>query len=452
MLPGVPFPRRLEVAIAEDATKTGDVVDELVAWLEANWDPDLSVEEWWERLGLSGWAAPSLPENAYGKGLSRNDTVRAQQAIARFGATGAPAGLGLALAAPTIATHGAQEQIDLYVRDIVTGKKAWCQLFSEPGAGSDLAGLTTRAIADGDEWIVTGQKVWTSSGQTADLGMLLARTDFDVPKHQGITWFVIDMHQPGVDVRPLKEMTGRALFNEVFLSEARVNNDAIIGGLNKGWAAANTTLMHERGALGAGGGEGTAGGAMPGTVAGNLAKRAGDLAPKGDDAGRRARAGVLTGGGVKLLIEAAKSSGALGDPILRQDLAELHTLGELGRFNNLRLKAAKAAGGDVPGIANISKLMMSRIVRLSRDVGLRILGPLGMLHSYDDAGRKELDTITGNPFRSAITEMALFAQGPSIYGGTDQIQRNIIGERVLGLPKEPNEDKTRPFAELPKNA
>jgi alkylation response protein AidB-like acyl-CoA dehydrogenase len=229
---------------------TTDVIDELGAWLESNWDPDLTVADWWARLGLAGWAAPSLPENAYGKGLSRNDAVRVQAEISRFGALGAPAGLGLMLAAPTIATHASQEQIDLYVKDIVTGQKAWCQLFSEPGAGSDLAGLTTRAERDGDEFIVNGQKVWTSGGQIADLGMLLARTNFDAPKHQGITWFVIDMHQPGVEVRPLRELTGRAMFNEVFMSDARVPANAIIGDLNNGWAAANTTLAHERASLG----------------------------------------------------------------------------------------------------------------------------------------------------------------------------------------------------------
>ena len=182
---------------AERTTPSTDAVEEVRAWLEENWDPDLTVAEWWERLGLSGWAAPGLPEHAYGKGLNRNDAVAVQGAIADFGALGAPGGLGLLLAAPTIATHGTQEQIDLYVRDIVTGQKAWCQLFSEPGAGSDLAGLQTRAIKDGEEWVVTGQKVWTSGGQVADMGMLIARTDPDVPKHQGITYFGIDMHQKG---------------------------------------------------------------------------------------------------------------------------------------------------------------------------------------------------------------------------------------------------------------
>src|SRR5437762_14025153 len=162
----------------------GELVAELRAWLEQNWDPELTVGEWWERLGLAGWASPTLPENAYGRGLSRPEAARVAAEIGKAGALGAPAGLGLLLAAPTIATHGTQEQIDLYVRDIVTGQKAWCQLFSEPGAGSDLAGLTTKAVRDGDEWIVNGQKVWTSFGSVADLGMLLARTAPELPKHQ----------------------------------------------------------------------------------------------------------------------------------------------------------------------------------------------------------------------------------------------------------------------------
>ena len=432
---------------------TTDIIDELPAWLEANWDPDLTCADWWERLGLAGWAAPSLPENAYGKGLSRNDTVRVQSEISRFGALGAPAGLGLLLAAPTIATHGSQEQIDLYVKDIVTGQQAWCQLFSEPGAGSDLAGLTTRAERDGDEYIVNGQKVWTSAGQIADLGMLLARTNFDAPKHQGITWFAMDMHQPGVEVRPLRELTGRAMFNEVFMSDARVSADAVIGDLNAGWAAANTTLAHERAGLGSGGGDGGYGAAMPGTVAGFLTKRAGDFAPK-SDAGRAAASSGRGGrsNSATLLIDLAKGNGMINDPSLRQGLMKLYSLAEIGRISGLRVKAEKEAGRDIPGIGNISKLSMSEIMRLTRDLGLRIVGPAGMLHAYDGAGRKALDEATGNPFLGMVTEMALFAQAPPIYGGTDQVQRNIIGERVLGLPKEPNDDRTKPFSELPKNA
>src|SRR5688572_21024905 len=237
----------------------------------------MTVGEWWERLGMEGWSAPSLPAESYGRGVSRNDAVRVAETIAGHGALAAPGGLGLLLAAPTIATHGTRAQIDQYVPDIVTGRKAWCQLFSEPVAGSDLAGLQARAVRDGDEWVVNGQKVWTSSGHVADLGMLLARTDPDVPKHAGITYFAFDMHQPGVEVRPLREMTGRAMFNEVFLTDGRARDDATIGGLNNGWAVANTTLTFERAGLGAGGGSEAGSQATPGTVAGDLDKRAGDF-------------------------------------------------------------------------------------------------------------------------------------------------------------------------------
>jgi alkylation response protein AidB-like acyl-CoA dehydrogenase len=434
------------------ASAQDELVDELRTWLEENWDPDLTVGEWWERLGLAGWAAPGLPIEAYGKGLGRNDAVRVQTEIAQFGAVGAPAGLGLLLAAPTIATHGTQEQIDRYVRDIVTGARAWCQLFSEPGAGSDLAGLTTRAVKDGDEWIVNGQKVWTSLGQTADMGMLIARTNVDVPKHQGITWFAVDMHQPGIEVRPLVEMTGHAMFNEVFLSDARVPDAAIIGGLNNGWAVANTTLMHERSGLGAGGGSAGGGMVAPGTIADQLGRRVGDFAvAPGQIPRRRSGGGGGFGGGAKLLIDLAKGNGTVTDPTVRQDLVRLHTENELARMGNLRLKAAKKAGKDIPGMANISKLAMSNMLRLQRDLSLRIVGAQGMLHAYDDAARPALDAATGNPFLGIVTSMALWAQAPPIYGGTDQIQRNIIGERVLGLPKEPNNDKVVPFSELPKN-
>jgi alkylation response protein AidB-like acyl-CoA dehydrogenase len=432
------------------ATATDDVTAEVTAWLQENWDPDITVGEWWERLGLSGWAAPMLPTNAYGKALSRSDAVRVQQTISEFGALSAPGGLGLLLAAPTIATHGSQEQIDLYVRDIVTGKQAWCQLFSEPGAGSDLAGLQAKAIKDGEEWIVNGQKVWTSGGQVADMGMLIARTDPDVPKHQGISYFAIDMHQPGADVRPLRELTGRALFNEVFLTDARVPDDALIGGLNNGWAVANTTLAHERAGLGAGGGSAAASAATPGTIAGDLPKRAGDFISSG---GRRGGggAGSMFGAAQKLLVELAKANGKISDATVRQDLMKLHTANEIARFMSLRQKALKSAGQDLPGAGNIAKLSMSEIVRQSRDLGLRILGGFGTLHAYDGDQKKVLDAATGNPFNAMVTEMALFAQAPPIYGGTDQVQRNIIGERVLGLPKEPSNDRTTAFRDLPKN-
>ena len=436
---------------------SADPVTEVRAWLEDNWDPDLTVAEWWERLGLAGWSAPNLPTNAYGRNLSRSDAVAVGREIAAFGALGAPSGLGLLLAAPTIATHGTQEQIDLYVRDIVTGQKAWCQLFSEPGAGSDLAGLTTKAERDGDEWIINGQKVWTSLGQTADMGMLIARTNPDAPKHQGITWMAIDMHQEEVELRELREMTGHAMFNEVFLTDARVHNDAVIGDLNNGWAATNTTLMNERAGLGAGGGGG-GGGATPGTIANQLGARAGDLAPapakadaKKEEEPKKQKSFGGIHPGAMTLVNIARGEGKATDPGIRQDLVRLHTLQTVGQLNGMRQKAAKAAGGEIKGMGNISKLHMSDVVRLTRDLGLQIIGPGGMLHGYTPAESAALKEATGKPFNSFVTGSALYAQAPPIYGGTDQIQRNIIGERVLGLPKEPGDFKTTPFSELPKN-
>ena len=271
------------MTVTDEQVGSATIIDELTTWLEENWDPDLTVAAWWERLGMAGWSAPTWPIEWYGKGLSRDEANTVSHTIVEFGALLGPGGLGLLLAGPTIVAHGTDEQRHALLPDIVTGRKAWCQLFSEPGAGSDLAGLQARAERDGDEWIVNGQKVWTSGAQVADLGMLLARTDADVPKHAGISYFAFDMDQPGVDVRPLREMTGRALFNEVFLTDARVPDAELIGGLNNGWKVANTTLANERSGLGAGGG-GAAGGAMPGVKAGQAR-----------DAGRRLRAARAVG-------------------------------------------------------------------------------------------------------------------------------------------------------------
>ena len=288
------------------------------------------------------------PEEWFGKGLNRSESVAVQNRIGEFGALPAPGGLGLLLAGPTIIDHGTDEQKDTLVRDIITGQKAWCQLFSEPGAGSDLAGLQARAMKDGEEWIVNGQKVWTSGGQIADMGMLIARTDVDVPKHQGITYFGIDMHQDGMDVRPLKEMTGRAMFNEVFMTDVRVPDAWCIGGLNNGWRVANTTLMHERSGLGAGGGSAAASLATPGTIAGDLPKRAGDFVT--DPTGRRSTGGGVTAGrgGAKGLIELAKGAGKIDDKRVRQDLMHLHTAHEIARMNNLRAKGMRASGSRSP--------------------------------------------------------------------------------------------------------
>ncbi len=451
------------MTIAEETTaRSGrSVIDELRTWLEENWDPDLTVGEWWERLGLAGWSAPMLPADSYGRGLSRGDALAVSGTIASFGAVGAPVGMSIGLASPTITTHGTREQIERLIPPAVTGKVAYCQLFSEPGAGSDLAGLTCKAVRDGDIWHVDGQKVWTSGGQYADMGMLLARTNPEAPKHQGITWFAIEMHQPGVDIRPLKEMTGHAMFNEVFLTSAEVHDDNRIGDVNNGWAAANTTLFHERSGMGARGGAGGGMGgrmARAGGVAGDLDKRAGDFAPSRkpvtatelptqDEQAPKERKRVSPAQGQ---ISLAREFDKLDDPLIRQRIAEAHILGTLAQYNTERHKAIRSQGGDIAGIANFSKLLMADIIRLNRDLGLQIIGMRGTLHSYDD-GDKELAKLRGGAGAVAATAQALGAQALPIYGGTDQIQRNIVGERALGLPKEPGDLAKVPFNELPKN-
>ena len=436
--------------MVEVAARPTDIVAEVTAWLEENWDPGLTVAEWWELLGTAGWSAPTLPAEWWGKGASREEGIRVMQAIGGAGVLGAPGGLGLLLAGPTIAVHGTDEQKERYLRDIVTGQRAWCQLFSEPGAGSDLAGLTTTAVRDGDEWIVNGQKVWTSGAQVADLGMLLARTNADVPKHQGITYFAFDMSQPGVEVRPLREMTGRALFNEVFLTDVRVRDDDAIGGVNNGWAVANTTLAFERAGLGAGAGGGGAFGATPGTKAGALDRKVSEFTRPARPGAGAGRGGF--GVGSDMLIKLAKANGKSADPTIRQDLMRLYIINEIARFTNLRARALRKVGGEIPGLGNMGKLTMSQLLRLTRDTAMRIVGPAGTLHAYNDEDREQLDKATGQPELAAITESVLFAQGPSIYGGTDEIQHNIIGERVLGLPREPSVDRDKPFREIPKNA
>jgi alkylation response protein AidB-like acyl-CoA dehydrogenase len=438
------------MAITELTRTPVDPVEELRDWLADNWDPDLSVAEWWARLGTAGWSNPLLPPGRYGRGLSRGDALRVSRTIAEHGALGAPQGLGLMLAAPTIATHGTTEQVERFVRDIVCGQRAWCQLFSEPGAGSDLAGLTTKAERDGDLWVVNGQKVWTSGGQIADMGMLIARTNSTVPKHQGITWFALDMHQPGVEVRPLREMTGNAMFNEVFLNDAVVGDECRIGDANDGWSVTNTTLLWERSSMGSGGGERWAG-ASPGSIAGDLDKRAGDFTRPARSAPKAAAVAATRRSPAGTYIALARSVGKDQDPVVRQGLAHAHILGELSRMNTERHKAVRAAGGDIPGIANFSKLLMAHILRHNRDLGAQLLGARATLHAYDADGRARLADVPGGNAAAVVTAQILGAQALPIYGGTDQIQRNIIGERALGLPKEPGDHSRVPFNELPRN-
>jgi alkylation response protein AidB-like acyl-CoA dehydrogenase len=287
------------------------------------------------------------------------------------------------------------------------------------------------------------------------MGMLLARTNPDAPKHQGITWFAIDMRQPGVEIRPLKEMTGHAMFNEVFLTDAEVHDDDRIGDVNNGWAAANTTLLHERSGMGSrGAGAGPESAyltrmARAGSIAGDLDKRAGDfVTPRRPSASRSdAKASTPKASPAQSHIDLAREMGVLDDPTVRQRIVHGHILLTLTRLNTERNKASA-----IPGIANLGKLLMGHVVRHNRDLGMAILGARGMLHSYDDEARGEMAKLPGGSAAVGVTAQALGAQALPIYGGTDQVQKNIVGERVLGLPKEPGDLTALPFSQLPKNA
>jgi alkylation response protein AidB-like acyl-CoA dehydrogenase len=225
---------------------TEDVRAALLAWLQDAWDPELSLAEWRTRLAQSGWAAPTWPGRLGGRSLAASAASIVTPTLAEFGAVGPPEGPGMSLAAPTLLEHGSRELQARFLPPTVAGQITWCQLFSEPGAGSDLAGLTTKAELAGSEWHVSGQKVWNTSAHHADYGLLLARTDPDVPKHHGLTYFVLPMRQPGVEVRPLRQANGHASFNEVFLDQARIPASLVIGTVDGGWRVALTTLAHER--------------------------------------------------------------------------------------------------------------------------------------------------------------------------------------------------------------
>src|SRR5262245_43102506 len=232
--------------MAADGGSPDDVRAEARRWLLANWDPELSLREWRTLFVDSGWAVPSWPTGMLGRGLrpGADDVVAGELAVA--GAVGRPFGVGIGLVAPTLLAHGSAELQRRHLRPTLTGEESWCQLFSEPGNGSDLAGLTTRADRDGDEWLMNGQKLWSTSAHHADFGLLLARSNWDVPKHRGITCFVLPMHQDGVEVRPLQQMNGHASFNEIFITDARIAGTGVIGAPDEGWRVALTTLAHER--------------------------------------------------------------------------------------------------------------------------------------------------------------------------------------------------------------
>jgi len=426
-------------ALGEVAVSNGsDISDEVREWLARTWDDDLTLRDWWSRLASAGWAFPSWPAGHGGRDLPPAAARDVAQALGEAGAIGPPGGLGQMMGGPVVIEHGTEEQQDNWLLPLASGRESWCQLFSEPGAGSDLASLQTRAVRDGDVWVVNGQKVWTTGARTADRGMLVARTDPDSPKHKGITYFIIDMDQPGVDVRPLKQMDGGATFNEVFFSDAVVPHENIVGSANNGWAVAVSTLAYERQGIGGGGGGGGRrgiGAGAPGEKNGMLDRKVGELKQA---ASRRQgeQAAAAAAQSFDAIVRLARSHGRTADPIVRQRLAAMRSMSEAHRMSGLRGRAA-AQAGRMPGPeVSTGKLVTSSLGRQARDISLAVEGAHGMLMGEDA------------PERGRFQQMALRIQSGSIAGGTDEIQRNIIGERVLGLPREPQIDRDVPFREL----
>jgi alkylation response protein AidB-like acyl-CoA dehydrogenase len=403
-------------------------------FIDDSWDTSLTVREWWRRLAEAGYAFPAWPEGLGGLSTSAAKARAITGVLAENGVIGPPAGhVAATLAAPTLLEHGTAEQIRTFVLPIALGEAAWCQLFSEPGSGSDLASVGTRAIRDGDEWVVTGQKVWNSGADSADFGMLLARTDPDLPKHQGITYFLVDMHQPGVEVRPLKQMNGASSFCEVFLTEARVQAGCTLGKVNAGWRVAQTTLFHERNSV--------AGGGIPGLVPArsgrhsDLDRTVGEMIDRARRAASTRRSPIRAGAiPAKAMTALAQEYGAAGDPVLRQDLARY--ISQI-RITGWTMRRIAAAGGRMTGAdGSLAKLLTSRICQQSRDLSYRIVGAAGLLTGPD------------SPLGGDLQTVGLASPGTRIGGGTDEIQLNVIAERALGLPREPFDDKDVPYREL----
>ena len=418
-------------AVPDTASPHETVLAEAGAWLDANWSVDLNLGDWWDRLGRSGWGFPAWPAQWFGRGLGSGPARAVIADRLRRRVFGPPSGISTFLAAPTILAHGTDDQKQRYLQGIATGRDIWCQLFSEPGAGSDMASLQTRAERDGDEWVVNGQKVWTSGAQYARYGILIARTDPSQPKHRGITYFLIDMQQPGIEVRPLREMTGEAAFNEVFLTDARVHDRDRLDGLGEGWRVAMTTLSNERDpsnpGLGGGGGSLIGRPDLSLTVAEYQKVQASTI-----DA-----FSFSIGGGISAVLDGlVQSSGRNTDPVSRQRLMKIKSMRETQRWTAERAKAAARVGAQPGPETSIMKLAGSRMSRAVRDLGFEVQGPHAMLSEPDAA----LDGL--------FYKYAMFVQAGSIAGGSDEVQHNIIGERALGLPKEPDDSRDKPFRDV----
>jgi alkylation response protein AidB-like acyl-CoA dehydrogenase len=356
-----------------------------------------AARAWQGELHRGGWAGIAWPKKFGGRGGTPIQTAIFAEEQARFNVSNGPLMVSINMVGPALMAHGTEQQQADHLEKIISGNEIWCQLYSEPGAGSDLASLRTKAVRDGEEYVVNGQKVWNSSARAADWAILLARTDADVPKHRGITYFIVDMRSPGIDVRPLRQASGAYHFNEVFLDDVRIPAANVLGDPGDGWNVARTTLANERAMIGGGGSRGQ----------------------------------------IPALIELARKNGRDGDPVIRQGIADVVTRNEILRYLGLRARTALSKGVPPGPEASVMKLLVGQFMTAASDLGLEIEGAAGMLAGSDAPSNGEWQFA-----RNSVWSV-------KIGGGTDEIQRNVLAERVLGLPREIQVDRDIPFRDLP---
>jgi len=370
---------------------------QLVAGSEAEKNHVREAQAWQATLYENGWAGITWPKEYGGRGGTSVQQMIWNQELSKFDAAPGVFAQGIGMAGPTIIAHGSPEQKQRFLGPMLRGDELWCQLFSEPGAGSDLAALSTRAVRDGDEFVVNGQKVWTSSAHYSDWGILLARTDVDVPKHQGITYFLVDMRTPGIEVRPLRQITGIAHFNEVFFTDVRIPAANVVGEVNRGWGVTMTTLTSERTLIG-----------------GNASSSKKDI------------------------IEMVRRAGKGTDPVVRQSAASVITQLEILKYMGWRVQTSIMQGTAAGAVSSVLKLGYTRLQTEMNDFAVALAGAEGMLSDGTD------------PMISRRAQAFLGQWSSKIGGGTDQVQRNIVGERILGLPGDIRVDKDVPFKSIPR--
>ena len=378
--------------------------DEVAPNLLGEREDDSAIEaakKWQATKFDNGWGVLTWPKEFGGQGMGRMEASIFGQEEAKFKAPPNIYGIGHGMLGPTLMTHGSQEQKDRFIKDMARGQEVWCQLFSEPAAGSDLAGLRTTAVRDGDDWVINGQKIWSTGAHFCDWGMIVTRTDPDVPKHDGLTYFIVDMRDPGVEVRPIKQINGGAGFNEVFFSDVRVPDTQRLGGVGEGWKVSITTLMNERVSIGAG----------------QSSSRIKDLFKLARECKRNGRP-------------------AIEDSSVRQRLADLFVTSKGLQYTGYRIMSAVSRGATPGPEGSISKAVGAPFGQEMAAFAMELQGAMGGL--LGDAPQDGLwqDTYLGSP-------------GLRIAGGTDEVLKNIVAERVLGLPSEARADKGIPFREVP---